>query len=269
MANLGSSTDSHIDRRSMFALFAGCACCIVSSQAQAQLATRRFRCFAFSKNVASANASELPPEATDLQPLNFVDKTIGSYFDFDFDKLQSFFGVKGKLLGSPSSHDAYSELAQGANPANDGKIVFGKLFLDSKKDVKFGLINLTVILAHEVAHLYQWYSGDYEYLYSGCGINDRPALLTELHADFLAGVYMSSRGTVPLDVQDQLADFFYTLGDIDFKNDHHGLPGQRLLAFRAGFNTGSSYAQRREKIDIQLLSAEGKLYVPHACKQKI
>lgn len=265
MIKLPSGSKTPIDRRSMLGVFAaGCACCLTSGLPQpAHGAGDSYRC-----SIYRNSAVQITAEPNDLKPLREVDEALDRYFEFDFARLRKLFGGDGTLLGSASKFDIYAKFEAGPTHATEGKIVFGQPLFGPIMSEKFGLLKLTAILAHEYAHLFQGRSGDYAYLQDGCGKNDRPDLLVELHADYLAGVYMATRGGIPPEIQDELAGFLYGLGDASIANNHHGLPAQRLLAFRNGFNTTAGYVARDDKIDIYLLAAEGKKYVPIACQQK-
>src|SRR5262249_42632574 len=66
------------------------------------------------------------------------------------------------------------------------------------------------------------------------------AKLVELHADFMAGIYMA--GKKPSIDLESYAHAFFKIGDDEFTNpDHHGTPEERYLALKEG------YAHRRNK----------------------
>ena len=87
-------------------------------------------------------------------------------------------------------------------------------------------------MAHEFGHLAQYKQGFRE---SG----KRP----ELHADFMAGWYLSLRGRYAWTNLMPTLKLFYELGDYQFNSPtHHGTPDERLAAARAGFASNATSA---------------------------
>ena len=204
-------------------------------------------------------------EGTNARDLALVDETVGQFLTPDMLLLQKFFELKGSLLGSDGLNNAFASLRPGDNPAVDGKIVFGNVLIDRIKNQPFGLLSLAGILAHETSHLYQYGSGDYSYLLDGCGPHNKPKLLVELQADYLAGGYMAWRAQWIPGAPDDLSKLFFSLGDDQLTNpDFHGTRAQRLLAFYDGFKTGKRLIDTGT-MDRKRLAASGVLYVRTAC----
>lgn len=93
------------------------------------------------------------------------------------------------------------------------------------------------VLAHEYAHILQ-----FDFLSRGARLRHQ-GHPPELHADFLAGVYMGQRALEAArfhatDLRPQLVGAmqqFYSIGNLDFNNPGtHGTKPQRLAAFRGG-----------------------------------
>jgi hypothetical protein len=264
MRDCSTKSDNMLSRRGLLKLGVGACTCALTGMTAPRAHARVGKYYCAMYNRGSTGGFR---DISDLKPLSSVDPTIAGFLSSDQSKLEKLFGLKGQLLGSATEDGAFSSLEDGADPARDGKVVLGKRFIDGIKDEKYGLLRLSAILAHEYSHLYQYKSGDFDRLSDGCGQNDRPALLTELHADYLAGVYMGWRGEIVPDAQTALSLYFYTLGDAVFLRDHHGLPPDRSVAFHAGFDQGTK-AVRDGKVDIVLLAAEGQLKLRDACRKR-
>jgi hypothetical protein len=93
------------------------------------------------------------------------------------------------------------------------------------------------VLAHEYAHILQ-----FDFLKRGAPLRHQGPP-PELHADFLAGVYMGQRALEAAnfhatDLRPQLVasmQQFYSIGSLDFNNPgSHGTRPQRMSAFRGG-----------------------------------
>ncbi len=87
--------------------------------------------------------------------------------------------------------------------------------------------------AHECGHIYQFNSAFRERLGS--------VLLIELHADFLAGIYMGKRKEFTADRVKQFSDALHSAGDYAYNDPgYHGTPGQRSAAMEKVYQLASS-----------------------------
>jgi len=141
--------------------------------------------------------------------------------------------------------------------ASDETIVYGTkgtvfIGLDFVKKLvdDDGGVSVAGVLAHECAHIYQYFSSYNETL------KGPTYLWFELHADLLAGYYMAKKlGTDTI----RLSEFQRTLirsgtyNEQDLKN--HGTPGQRNVAMDKG------YRLARSGMSFEDAAKEGKDYV--------
>lgn len=133
----------------------------------------------------------------------------------------------------------------------DRNIVIGREFLYEIANPPGDLNHAVAVLAHEVAHAFQHKHNLFDVLVE----NDPDRVkCIELHADFLAGGFMGSRGqTFRVDAQ-ELTNMFFAFGDEYVASDsHHGLSQERFVAFRQGF--------RSTGVDVITLSSLGIAYV--------
>lgn len=120
-------------------------------------------------------------------------------------------------------------LAQEGRPFffGDGSVLVGVDLLRTEFATTRGSgLSIPGIMAHEFAHIAQ---NKYGFQWQG--------KWRELHADFMAGWYVSHRGhyRVPNDAY-QAAMSLFNKGDYDFNSSgHHGTPFERLAAFQAGY----------------------------------
>lgn len=93
-----------------------------------------------------------------------------------------------------------------------------------------GPVAVAGVMAHEWAHELQCSRG------SALSVTEK-----ELQADYLAGVYLRSRGHLSFDTVAGFARSLYEKGDYNFWDpQHHGTPAQRVEAMQAGFMRGGS-----------------------------
>ncbi len=116
-------------------------------------------------------------------------------------------------------------------PDADGTIIFGtKLMLrELQRDNGIGY-SVPAIMAHEFAHILQFKK-------IRNGEHERPRTRNmELHADFLAGWYLSHRHKFKTTEFDPARNAFEEMGDTDYTSiDHHGTPQERLKAITGGY----------------------------------
>jgi hypothetical protein len=114
-----------------------------------------------------------------------------------------------------------------------GMHLFGQLMAR----VRDGGIAVIAVCAHEFGHIHQMqggYQGEFKAL-------DKTARPIELHADFLAGYYLSLRKTEHPELDlNAVGGVLYKMGDWDVTSPrHHGSPDERVAALSAGFKFGS------------------------------
>jgi hypothetical protein len=120
-----------------------------------------------------------------------------------------------------------------ANPLGpDGTILFGQNMLSQQLGKDPTGASVVAIMAHEFGHLAQFKQGFRE-----------PGKRPELHADFMAGWYLSVRGRYTWVNLMPTLKLFFELGDYQFNSpSHHGTPQERLAAAQAGFNSSAASA---------------------------
>ena len=113
-----------------------------------------------------------------------------------------------------------------------GMHLFGKLMAR----VRDGGITVIAVCAHEFGHIHQMQAG-YEDELKALDKTGKPL---ELHADFLAGYYLSLRKNEhpELDLR-AVGGILHNMGDWSVTSPgHHGTPDERVAALSAGFNFG-------------------------------
>jgi hypothetical protein len=135
-------------------------------------------------------------------------------------------------LMDDSGPNAYAtpEIANALGP--DGTILFGQTLLAQQLTKDPTGASVVAIMAHEFGHLAQFRQGFRE-----------PGKRPELHADFMAGWYLSVRGRYAWTNLMPTLKLFFELGDYQFNSQsHHGTPQERLGAAQAGFSSGAATA---------------------------
>jgi hypothetical protein len=98
-----------------------------------------------------------------------------------------------------------------------------------------GGVSVAGVLAHECAHIFQFFSTHYDRL---MGPTQR---LLELHADLLAGYYMATKIGTSNQRLRVLHEALLHLGDFNKQDPRdHGTPGQRLAALDKGYELSLS-----------------------------
>ena len=153
----------------------------------------------------------------------------------------------GSFMDDSDAPNAYATPEQIFPNGPDGTVVFGMSLLghELERDGGIGLA-VPAIMAHEFSHLRQ---------FKDRRIMHNSIPWRELHADFLAGWYLSRRKlAAPTDVRPAMSSFF-EMGDYEFNDpNHHGTPDQRLDCLIAGM-------QSRAR-DVRRAFYEGESFVP-------
>jgi len=130
-------------------------------------------------------------------------------------------------------------------PDTQGTVLLGLNLIDNEifKLNRSG-VAVAGICAHECAHIFQFQSGSMQ------SLAGPTAALIELHADYIAGMYLGRReGTHS---KKDITDFALTLfchGDFQFNEPgHHGTPLQRVMAMKEGYDVGHSGTEIMEGI---------------------
>lgn len=142
-------------------------------------------------------------------------------------------------------------------PGTFGTVIMGKrLFIEEMANNDAGM-TVIAICAHEFGHIHQFQHGYHEQLAQ----LDSTARPIELHADFLAGVFLATRKKEHPDLDlFAVGETFNRLGDTDFRNpQHHGTAQERTAAITAGFERGRGGVD-----DIDKIALAGVEYVRRA-----
>jgi hypothetical protein len=99
----------------------------------------------------------------------------------------------------------------------------------------YGGVAVAGICAHECGHIYQFQNGYME------ALAGQTALLVELHADYIAGLYLGRDRSHSREHVEVFSHSLFSKGDYDFnKPQHHGTPDQRVRAMRQGYDLGTT-----------------------------
>ncbi|MBY5794989.1 hypothetical protein [Rhizobium leguminosarum] len=100
-----------------------------------------------------------------------------------------------------------------------------------------GLLGFQIIMAHEFAHIFQM-RNQYIDRFRAAGAQTREI---ELHADYLAGWYMSQQGEISTGLLEIVANTLFSRGDnnVDVR-EHHGTKVDRMSAVLKGYLSGTS-----------------------------
>jgi hypothetical protein len=127
-----------------------------------------------------------------------------------------------------------SILGEGQGTVLMGLHLFG-LLMTPAQDAGEAVLS---VLAHECGHIVQMQRG-YQ---AALEVMDTTARPIELHADYLAGYYLSLRkhDYPDLDLRN-VREVYRSIGDTDFASpDHHGTAAERSAALAGGFAFGES-----------------------------
>lgn len=186
------------------------------------------------------------------RPANFVEETLDDDFilrSTGAEELDRFLGPMlvgmAQMFGVGPGFGLYDDV-EGENalayrqtflPSTRHTVVLGqRLLVRQTTNYQDGGLSVIAILAHEFGHILQYERVHEEALAQA----DGGVRLFELHADYLAGMYLGFRKR-----RDQRLPTwssgrtFELLGDTAFGDrDHHGTPEERVRAIEAGFRIG-------------------------------
>jgi hypothetical protein len=147
-----------------------------------------------------------------------------------------------------------------------GMVLLGKALLFRELHEKnrrgWGGLAVTGVMAHEFAHIYQFFNGYEERLGKPGGTVE----VIELHADFLAGYHLGLRRREgeQMDIGAAM-DLIYALGDENERSpQHHGRPRERQRALREGYRLGA-----QEGLPIDEAADVGARYVAQIARSQL
>jgi len=212
-----------------------CGCAAMSAYASARQ-PRRPGCF--------ASNGAIPEEfAEGLREANFNAGTTGA-LEWDrplgiaLAKMAAFFKVYPSVgMFDDQSQPQALAYETSIRGTTDGTVVLGRHFLNRlMSDYADSGVAVVGILAHEFAHIFQYRHDLVDRL-----IRDDTVKLAELHADFLAGMYLARlRREQPGLQLYYTGEQFSKMGDAHSDDpDHHGTPAERLRSIEFGFKAGT------------------------------
>lgn len=134
--------------------------------------------------------------------------------------------------------DGFADDSVSLDANTKGIVALGLGLLMEFQSDEFGVIAFEVIAGHEFGHVFQIRNKHVEPLLAGA---DGKAKLVELHADFLAGWFMSKRGHLPVEILRYVVDALFSRGDdLVGEPDHHGTKAERFAAVLQGYLRGTA-----------------------------
>lgn len=172
-------------------------------------------------------------QSVPMQVANRVTKTTGnpgldSMFNGEANSLKDEFGVNPNMLLLDDSMGANASAScADTMPGYFGTVQFGvRLIAGELWRMDHGPVAVQGIMAHEWAHVLQCR------LHSDLVGKDK-----ELHADFMAGYYLSKRSTIARGNLGGFARSLFEKGDYNFRDpNHHGTPDERVTVMVAGYS---------------------------------
>ncbi len=252
-----------LDRRGVLKAAGGavCSCCVAPSLPSAAPSAQ-------SKDIIFC-ATDRSLDANDTSfgsPLSaFKDVPVARYLEQEAVMLEAFFDVQPKIFVHDRVPDAYARMPSDGSAKANSRVIFGAPFISARKDLKYGLLHLSAVLAHEMSHVFQVTTKTERGLLNQCGYAVK---FVELHADYLTGSYMALRGQHRPGKADEVAVMFYGLGDFFTRDElHHGKKPERFHAFTQGFMDGVRQINE-SSLDAVKASSEGIIYVDKVCRQQ-
>jgi hypothetical protein len=208
-------------------------------------AAKNRRRYCFDKSV-SVSASDL----TAL--INFPQRALVAYIEREQQLLYGFFSQAPEVFIDAYDNGAYAD-------QDKNYVALGMKFIERYQDRMYGLLLISGIIAHELAHIFQVHWKINAMLEDVGGYKVK---YVELHADYLSGSYMAWREKYRAAAPAELAALFYELGDRDYSNPlHHGTQQDRFLAFQHGYHDFRQMVVENAKADIFGAATKGLIYV--------
>jgi len=119
-----------------------------------------------------------------------------------------------------------------------GTVAFGHQLLSEQMAIDENGISMAAICAHEFGHIYQYTSGFYDRI-----TESLPSYCVELHADYLAGIFLRYFKDERPNVNVETAGIAWEeMGSADFINPgSHGTQKQRLSSIEQGFKDAADH----------------------------
>ena len=134
--------------------------------------------------------------------------------------------------------DGFASDAVEMQPGTKGIVALNLGLLTTSQSEELSLIGFEVIAGHEFGHIFQMRKNYAEPLLVA---GDGKAKLVELHADFLAGWFMSKRGQIPNEILRHVVDALFSRGDDSVGTpEHHGTKAERFTAVLQGYLRGGT-----------------------------
>lgn len=211
-----------------------CSCCTYPLSSFAQSYGRSY----------CADSSPRENRTNEVPLEDYGDPAILAYLGRELQLLYEYFSASSRIYVNLNSSDAYM---------HEEIIVLGSKYIQQYAHQKYGLLKLSGVLAHEESHVFQTKWNMDRMLTDVKGYKVK---YVEIHADYMAGAYVSWREQIKVSAPDKLIDFFFDLGDrIAGSERAHGTPEERRRAFVAG------YSQRLAEDDVETTAARGLIYV--------
>lgn len=193
------------------------------------------------------------------QPTNYSgNPTLDQNLNNEYFKLVYCFGVRpcSYYILEKGGPNAYATPALSRDDYPDGTVVLGLNLINKEcsESVSGTCVSVAVIMAHEFAHIL-----DFKYKF----VKQR-GKISELFADYMAGVYLHTRElTYSYTDIKEAANSIFTKGDTNFNSPlHHGTSQERMNALLAGYNFSKTMvASGRHSFTIQEAMQGAKSYL--------
>jgi hypothetical protein len=246
---------SFVGRRQFVTGVLACSCmtCALSAthgQSATDGSSERIRRYCADSPISRA---EIDADLKNRVPLGQYSNTgLRAYIEREKELLTKFFHTNSSVFYAPRAATAYMDPDRNFIAFNEGMV-------SKYKDREFGLLNMSGILAHEEGHIFQ---AAWNLLRMLEDVRGYKVKYVELHADYLAGAYMTWRedyrpGAAPA----ELAALFFELGDFRGFDVHHGTPQERFRAFQQGYHDFNELKRAQASADVRSAAAMGLLFI--------
>jgi hypothetical protein len=142
-----------------------------------------------------------------------------------------------RFLPTTVAGDGFASDNAVVDPGTKGLVALNLRLLNGQQSDTINLIGFEVIMAHEFAHIFQL-RNMYIARFENQGYQTREI---ELHADYLAGWYISQQGEISNGLLETVANTLFSRGDNNLKvKEHHGTKVDRLSAVLKGYLSGGT-----------------------------
>jgi hypothetical protein len=152
-----------------------------------------------------------------------------------------------RILYWPNADNALA-VSQTIVPGTQGTVLLGRdmLFKELKENRRgWGGLAVAGIMAHEFAHIFQFFNGYEQRLANTNGTVE----LMELHADFMAGYHLGLKRKEgrAMDIGAFMDSIYFRGDNKEYMRAHHGRPRERQRAVREGYRLGYQQAPSIDK----------------------